>query len=217
MGFGTALVAVPPLILLLGLPTAIPLVALVMLTNIAAVLWNTRDKVDVRAAWQLLLSSLVGIPIGLVLLRMAPDDITKALLGAVLIAYSLYNLTRPELPTIEHQAWVLPFGFLSGILGGAYNINGPPVVLYAALRGWPPDRFRATLQGYFFPAAILICGGHAMAGLWSLRVFKLYALALPVVVPALMLGTRLGRAIPADRFGRAIYAILIVFGAMLFV
>ncbi len=215
VGFGTALVAMPLLTMVLGLPTATPLVALVMLTTIAALLWGTRQHVDLRAAWQLVLSSAVGIPVGLLLVRFAPDRGVEALLGIVLIAFSVYNLTRPSLPTIRSGAWVVPFGLAAGVLGGAYNTNGPPVVLYGALRHWPADRFRATLQGYFLPTAVLICSGHAMAGLWSLRVFQLYAVALPVVFLALLVGVQLGHRIPAHRFGRILYAALILLGALL--
>ena len=49
------------------------------------------------------------------------------------------------------------FGFFAGILGGAYNTNGPPVVIYGSLRKWSPATFRATLQGYFFMAAFFCC------------------------------------------------------------
>ncbi len=207
----------PLLTMVLGLPTATPLVALTMLTTIAALLWRSRQNVDVRAAWQLLLASGLGIPAGLLLLRSAPDYAVKALLGVVLIGFSIYNLARPKLPTIRGDMWVVPFGLVAGVLGGAYNTNAPPVVLYGALRRWPADRFRATLQGYFLPAAVLICVGHALAGLWSLRVFQLYAIALPGVLLAITLGIRLSRSIPADRFGRALYASLVVLGALLLI
>jgi uncharacterized membrane protein YfcA len=110
---------------------------------------------------------------------------------------------------------VVPFGLLAGILGGAYNTNGPPVVLYGALRRWPPERFRATLLGYFLPAAVMICAGHALGGLWSVRVFQLYALSLPAVALALLVGVRLGRRIPERLFGRVLNAALVGLGLLL--
>lgn len=215
LGFGTALVAMPLLTFVLGLATATPLVALVGLTTIAVLFWRTRQHVDLRATWQLLLASAVGIPLGLLLIRFAPDRGVRATLGVVLVAFSVYNLTRPALPSLRGRLWVVPFGLAAGVLGGAYNTNGPPVVFYGALRHWPADRFRATLQGYFLPAAVLICGGHALAGLWSWRVFQLYALSLPALLLGLLVGAGLGRRIPAHLFGRVLYAGLIVLGALL--
>ncbi len=205
----------PLLTITVGLQVATPLVGLVMLTTIVGVLWGSREHADLRAAWQLVLSSAIGIPFGLLVVRLAPDRSLKAALGVLLIAFSLYNLTRPTLPKIEGRWWIIPFGLAAGILGGAYNTNGPPVVLYGALRHWPAQRFRATLQGFFLPSAVLICSGHAMAGLWSQRVFELYLASLPVIAFAVLAGVRVSRRIPAERFGRILYAALIVLGALL--
>jgi uncharacterized membrane protein YfcA len=207
----------PLLTLVLGLPTATPLVALVMLATICGLLWGTRRDIDLRAAWQLVLWSALGMPLGLLLVREAPERAVRGLLGIVLVGFSLYNLARPRLPTLRGGAWLVPFGLAAGILGGAYNTNGPPVVLYGALRHWPAHRFRATLQGYFLPAALLICAGHAAAGLWSLEIFRLFALALPAVGLAIVLGIRLSRRIPAERFGRVLYASLVALGLLLLV
>jgi uncharacterized membrane protein YfcA len=91
------------------------------------------------------------------------------------------------------------------------------VVLYGALRRWPPERFRATLQGYFVPAGLLIWIGHALAGLWTRRVLTLYVLALPLLLVTIPLGSRLHRRIPAQRFEQALYVLLIGLGGLLLV
>lgn len=216
LGFGTALVAMPPAVLLLGLERAIPLVGLVVVVTITVQLARRWREVDLHAAWRLVLASALGIPCGLVLLEIAPERLVRALLGAALVGYSLWQLLRPALPLIERNALVYPFGFLAGVLGGAFNTNGPPVVLYGALRQWAPDAFRATLQGYFLPTAVLICAGHAAAGLWTAEVFVLFGLALPGVLAANWLGPRIAARIPAERFTRLLYGVLLVLGVLLF-
>ena len=40
-------------------------------------------------------------------------------------------------------------------------MNGPPLVIYGALRRWSPQHFRATLQGYFLPASLAGLGGYS--------------------------------------------------------
>ena len=37
-------------------------------------------------------------------------------------------------------------GLASGVLGGALNEAGPPVVIYLTLKQWPKDDVKATLQ-----------------------------------------------------------------------
>ena len=71
------------------------------------------------------------------------------MLGLVLVAFGLYNIIRPKLPTPGSEKLSYVFGFVAGILGGAYNTNGPPAVIYGALRDWSPESYRATLQEYF--------------------------------------------------------------------
>lgn len=214
-GFGSALVAMPLLALTVGVQTATPLVAFVMLTTTGVMLWGSWRHVDLHATWQLVVSSLVGIPIGVLILKAAPEAWVKGLLGVFLITSSLYVLLRPPLRSLERHGWAYVFGFVAGVLGGAYNTNGPPLVLYGALRRWSPERFRATLQGYFVPATVFIWVGHGLGGLWTPQVVKLYVLSLPLVLLALGLGIKLNHRIPARRFERLLGVILIGLGLLL--
>ena len=215
LGFGTGLVAMPLLAMTVGVRLATPLVGLVVLTNVAILLARTWRSVDVPAAWRLLLSSAIGIPLGVLTVRFAPEHTVKTILGVLLIAFGLYSLRRVALPIIKRQVWLYVFGFISGVLGGAYNTNAPPVVMYGAMQQWPVERFQATLQGYFFPTAVLICIGHGLGGLWTRAALGLYLVALPLVFLALFLGRRLSRHIPAVMFQHLLYGALIVLGSLM--
>lgn len=215
LGFGTALVAMPLLALTVGVRLATPLVGLVALTNVALLLARTWRSVDLQVAWRLLLASAAGIPVGVLTVRFASEHAVKAILGVLLSVFGLYSLTRLGLPISTRQVWLYVFGFISGVLGGAYNINAPPVVMYGAMQQWPVERFQATLQGYFLPAAVLICVGHGVGGLWTQAVLGLYLVALPLVLLALFLGRRLSRHIPTAMFQPLLYGALIILGLLL--
>lgn len=215
LGFGDALLAMPLLALTVGIRTATPLVAFAASTIAAGILLGSWRQVDLKATWRLIVSTLVGIPLGLLLLRFAPETLVMRLLGTLLIAFGMYKLLAPQLPVLCSGGCAYVFGFFAGILGSAYNTNGPPVVIYSALQDWPPERFRATLQGYFFPTGLFILLGHGLAGLWTPQVFSLYAWALPGILLAVWLGGRLNQHIPPGRFDHVIYAALMVFGVVL--
>ena len=215
LGFGTALVAMPMLVTILDVEVATPLVGLTMLTTIALLLVRAWRDLDVRAAMHLLAASIFGIPIGLLILRIAPYGLFKTGLGFLLIAVGLYNLRSSVLPRLEHIGWTHLFGFLSGVLGSAYNVNAAPVAVYGIMKRWPPEGFRATLQGYFFPSTLLIVGSHAMAGLWTEDVFGFYLPAVPAIILAVVCGRIIGARIPVDRFQRVLYAALTAFGTLL--
>ncbi len=216
IGFGDALIAMPLLVVTISVQTATPLVALMGFTIAATILSQSWREVDVKAAWRLIVSALVGIPVGILLLRDAPERIVKAILGAVLILFGLYSLITPRLPTLRKQGFAYVFGFVSGVLGGAYNTNGPPIVIYSALRRWPPERFRATMQGYFFPSGVFLLVGHALAGSLTREVLTFYTYSLPFILLAIFLGGKLNKAIPSGRFERFIYLFLVLIGIYLF-
>jgi uncharacterized membrane protein YfcA len=214
-GFGTASMAMPLLVIILGFQAATALVGLVMLTTIAVLLLAEWRSLDVRSAWQLLLSSAVGIPIGVVVVRLAPETTLKVMLGILLVSFSLYSLTRPALPRLQRQRWVYGFGFAAGVLGGAYNANAPPVVVYGAMQHWAPERFRATLQGYFLPASLLGLLGYAAVGLWGPAVTRYFLLSLPGVLVAILLGRALNHRLQGDGFYRLVYVGLLALGGVL--
>ncbi len=214
-GFGDALVAMPLLALLIGIKSATPLVALTALVNAVLILLDSWRVADFRAAGRLLVGSIVGIPPGLTLLTRAPEPLVKGLLGAFLIVFALYNLHKPRLPAVHSEEWAYPFGFLAGLLGGAYNTNGPPVVVYGVLKKWPPAHFRATLQGFLLPSNILIVSGHGLSGLWTVAVGQFFACSLPLVLLAIFLGRKLNHRFSAERFNRLLYGILIALGILL--
>jgi uncharacterized protein len=215
LGFGESLLAMPLLTLILGLATATPLVGLVAATLTLLMLSASWRELDLRMTWRLLGAASLGVPIGALLVRYAPAALVTRGLGIVLIGFGLFSLFRPALFALVHPAWGYLFGFLAGVLGSAYNTSGPPMVLYSAARGWPPDRFRATMQGIFLPISVLVLIGHAAAGLWSARVLQLYALSLPLQLLAIWLGNRISRRIPHEGFARLVYAMLVLLGLLL--
>jgi uncharacterized membrane protein YfcA len=216
LGFGDAVVAMPLLVALLGLKTATPLVAFMGPTIAALILARHWRKGDWKASLRLVGASFAGIPVGVYLLTRLPDAPLRIALGAIILAYGLFGMLRPGM-RIRNEKAPLPYlvGFVAGIFGGAYNTNGPPIVIYGRLRDWPPERFRATLQAYFLPVGLFILMGHGAAGLWTGRVIGLYLWSLPALVLGVWTGELAHRSLPADRFRLYVDAVLVVMGAFL--
>ncbi len=217
-GFGNALVAMPLLAMTpLGMKTATPLIALIAAFLALAIFVRDWHIIDFRSTWRLLVATIPGIPLGLFLLKGNFETIGKIILSLIIIGFSLYSLMRPRLAAMGREWTSYPFGFLAGVLGGAYNTNAPPIVIYGSLRKWPADRFRATLQGYFLPASLIIIAGHGLGGLWTHAVWRYFLLSLPALIISIWLGDRLHRLIPQDRFHRYVHVFLILIGATLLI
>jgi uncharacterized membrane protein YfcA len=218
-GFGEALIAVPLLSLRLPITVAAPLAVAVSVVIAAFVVAQDWRKIEVRSAAGLVLAALFGIPLGVLLITQVNDRVVKLILGLVIASFSIYSLVfRVRLHLEEdHPVWLLASGFCSGILGGAYGMNGPPLVVYGSLRRWSPQRFRATLQGYFLPASLLGVVGYVVAGLWLPEVTRYLLWSLPGVVVAILLGRAINHRLRGDHFFRYVYVGLILIGALLIV
>ena len=216
-GFGEALVAVPLLALLIPVEEAVPLATLVSITVAGIVVAQDWHKIHVHSAGWLVISTLFGIPLGLWLLTAVAETVVKAILAVVIIGFSSYCLVGGRPFQLKDDRWAWVFGFGAGVLGGAYGMNGPPLVIYGSLRHWSPEHFRATLQGYFLPASLLGMCGYWLADLWTPAVTRHYLWTLPLALAAIFLGRAINQRMRGRSFLRYIHVGLLVVGAVLLI
>jgi uncharacterized membrane protein YfcA len=212
------LIAVPLLALRLPLQIAAPAV-LISITIALVVVAQDHRKIHLRSAGWLTLATVFGIPLGLALLTSSHQSIVKATLALIIMAFAVYSLIGNKPPELSEDSkpWLLGCGFAAGILGGAYGMNGPPLAIYGAMRRWSAQHFRATLQGYFLPASVLGMAGYWMKGLWVPTVTRYFLLALPAMLPAIVLGRMVNHRLSGESFLKYIYGGLFVIGGVLLV
>jgi len=218
-GFGEGLVAVPLLAFFIPLGVAAPLAVLVSITIAAIVVMQDWNKIHLRSTAWLVVATLLGIPLGLLLLTSSHQRMVKAALGVIIILFSAYSLIgqAPLELKRDSRVWLLVCGFFAGVLGGAYGMNGPPLAIYGAMRRWSAQHFRATLQGYFLPASIIGMGGYWLAGLWVHAVTHYYLICLPSTLLAVFLGRVINHRLHGDAFLKYIYVGLAGIGALLLI
>ncbi|WP_242824005.1 sulfite exporter TauE/SafE family protein [Sulfobacillus thermosulfidooxidans] len=147
IGFGSGLIAVASLILLMPVKLAVPLVFLLDLT--AALVLGSYDAKQVvwrDVLWVLPFAS-VGVFIGGFILKKASPGSVTFILGLFILVYVLYALwvKLDKLPKIR-TLWAIPLGLLGGLAGSLYGGGGPPLVAYLQLRKLDKRQFRATMQ-----------------------------------------------------------------------
>jgi uncharacterized protein len=205
----------PLLALIVPLATATPLMGFIGPALSLLLLFGEWRHIDWAGMRVLILSTIAGIPFGLFFLKRVDARLVNMVLAAVIILFALYGLLRPGLARLRSARSAAAFGFFGGVLGAAYNTQGPPIILYGALRGWPPEMFRATLQGYFLPTGLAILIGQGAAGLWTAEVLKIFLWSIPVLAGAVLIGRSLARRIPPGKFNRWVYGLLLLSGAVL--
>lgn len=214
-GFGFALVAMPLLIQTLGTTTAAPLGALIAITSQILLTYRYRKLVNWRTIAPMSFSAIAGIPIGVNALQIVSSDLLLGILGAVLLFYAIYALLELRLPHLRHPAWGIGAGFVSGLLSGAYNVGGPPVVMYAGCQQWSPQEFKGNLQGVFLVNSISVIFVHLIAGHYDSGVLEKYVLVLPALFLGILLGVTSDRWLNPQLFRRIVLIVLIFVGVNL--
>ena len=213
-GFGLALVSMGLLAQLLGIQVAAPLVAMIALPLEFMLLVRYRHALNWKAVWQLSAASVVGIPLGILALKQVNEKIILTVLGLVIVGYAVYALINPRMPELQ-PGWAWGFGFVAGLLGGAYNTAGPPAVIYGSGRRWSPPEFKSNLQGFFLLNDALVITGHALSSHLTPVVWDNYRVALPALALGLIAGLGLERLINPAAFRKIVLLLLIVTGLRL--
>lgn len=210
-GFADALIAMPLLLLLFDdWEVAAPIMALCSVTQGAVIAIIDRRHIAFRAAWLLVLSSLAGIPLGFLLPALLPEAVVQSVLAILLFLFAVIQYAGVLRWHIDSDRWAPVFGFAGGLLAGPYNTPGPPLVVFASLRQWPAERFRATMQAYSFPTGLCVLLVHAVNGRVTSTVGKYYLLAIPVGLFAIWVGTQINRRIAKRGFDRYVYFLLMI-------
>ncbi|MFN2162520.1 MAG: sulfite exporter TauE/SafE family protein, partial [Candidatus Promineifilaceae bacterium] len=99
-GFGLPMIAMPILAAIFGIRTAVPLVAIVILSLQLLMIVRYRAALNIRTVTRISVAAVLGIPVGVLFLSRIPETITVTTLGLILVLYALYSLFRFRLPQL---------------------------------------------------------------------------------------------------------------------
>lgn len=163
-GFGFALIAVPPLLLLYPPQTVVAIIFSASLLPSLLVVASAWRETHLRLVALLLPGALLGLLFGAQLLRLVDPILLKLGAGLFVAVYALATWRGFRPPRLDGPWATSLAGVASGTLGAATGLTGPPIVILFSARGLPRDVFRGTIAAYFIATslvglAILIAAG----------------------------------------------------------
>ena len=218
-GFGFGLVAMAFWSWTLPPAMAAPAVVFGSLIGQLLAVRSLRHGLDWRRLMPFLLGGLVGVPLGVALLRFVDPAAFRLGVGLVLLVYCPAMLLAAELPKITRggRAADAAVGWLGGAMGGFGGLPGPAPTLWCVLRGWPRDQQRAVFQTFNLAMHFVTLSGYAAAGLLHRQMVPVFAIVgAAVLVPALV-GVHLYRRFSDAFFRRLVLALLTLSGVALVV
>ena len=212
-GFGSGMVAMAFVPLVMDVPDAVAVIAVVCLVVNYSIAVQMRRHVTLPNAGPMMAGALAGVPLGLLLLKRFEPSTLKLILGLVLVGYAIQALSRPKDRDVDiGTAWGFPFGFAGGALGGAFNTGGPPAVVYVTLRAWDKDVVKATLAAFFCAISTTQMPVYVAADVLRAEHLPYAAAALPTLGAGLWVGTRVYDRIDPHLFKRLVLVLIAVMG-----
>jgi uncharacterized protein len=215
-GFGSSITAMPMLVQLVPLRTAVPLMLVFDLASGLLLGWKNRRSIDRRELLRLIPFMLAGMALGVIVLVKAPERLLLLVLGVFILAYSAWSLLLKHEPTQLRSVWSMPLGMAGGVFTALFGTGGPIYTIYLARRLSDKLVLRATISSLIFVTGFSRLVLFSSAGLYKQPGLVWLALGLlPCALLGLFFGSRLHSRLPAQRVVQAIWVILIVGGTSL--
>lgn len=216
-GFGFALISIPLLTLFISIKVAVPLGALCGLVVNIYLAAGLQKHFSFKELSRIIIGSVIGIPIGVVILKLGSPDILKNLLGIFVLGFVILNLFKLLKPVEINHNWGYLAGLLSGFFGGAFNTNGPPVLIYFFLKGWDKVKQKAMISGFFLVTSSMIVVSHFVSGMTTSTIMFDFVKLLPIVLLGIWTGNVLFSRVSTELFNKIVLWGLLVIGGSLII
>ena len=216
-GFGSALVMLPLLTLLIGVKTVVPLVILLGVCINVILFFQVRRHLQWKRVHVLLLACVPGILCGVYILKSMTTGFLELVIGLVLIAFPAWLMSKGAPERQIAHGWAWPVGFLSGVLGGSVSAGGPPVIIYTALQPWGKLPIKSTLVGFFLVTSVVTGGVQAAGGLMTREVFVYFTSGLPALIIGVLTGSYLFGRVDSGVYRKVLNLLLMLLGVVMLV
>ncbi len=211
VGFGVNILAAPVMALIE--PEALPAVLILAALPLAAgMLIREHGHIDREGLRWLVVGRLPGTAVGALVVAALPPDGLAAVIGALVLVAVLMSVAAPPLDVSRSTA--LAAGALSGAMGTASSIGGPPPALL--YQHHPGAVLRSTTAALFVVGTILSASALAVAGEVTVDDVRLALVLAPAIATGLGLATLLRHRIDAGWLRPAVLVVAAVAGLVTF-
>ncbi len=214
VGFGTSTMLIPLAVLFFDIKKAIVMVAFFHLFANISRISLFKDHIH----WRLIpiygLPLLVSCFLGAWLLQYLPSDTLRFAFGIFLVLYALVSFYGSRLTMRPGNVAAICGGLASGVLSGLLGMGGAVRVAFLQVFGLQRDSFIATNAGLALMADMIRIPVYLTTGVMNPHREDFLLIPLMVVVAYLgtLLGRRLAKNIPEDRFRHVVLTALLLAG-----
>jgi len=187
-GFGSALIAIPMLSVVLPIHIVIPLVVILDYLGSAGQGIKNRSAVQWYFVLPLIPFTLIGVITGLILFHQLSSPALYQSLGTFIILFALFLMTTTEVNRHRSFMWVIPAGVFGGMAGTLFGMGGPFYAAYMRLQGMHPYVFRANFAMIFIMDGTFRLTGYFGTGLVTSDLLELLIVSVPIMLVSVFIG-----------------------------
>lgn len=214
-GFGIFIMTMLPF-LMPSYAEATALTGLLAMSNFIYIAIRMHRYVQWRKVVPILLAFMVVSTLSIFCLKKIDDVVLRYVLGVVLILFSIYFWffnkkihLRPNLPA------QIGTGVLSGLMGGFFNMQGPPAVLYFISTTKDKNTYMAMAQVYMLSGNIIMALVRTYNGFMTSAVGMGYLYGIGGVAIGTTIGGYLFRHLSNGIFKYIVYTYIGISGLVI--
>ena len=214
VGFGFALISVPIMSIFFPITTVIPIIVFYSLISNFTVISKTIKFTNFKKIFPMIISGVIGIPIGTSILKTFNPNNLKITVGFIILFTSFIMLKGVKVHFKKEKVSYVITGLISGILNGSLSMSGPPIVLFLSNEGYNKNEFRANLALYSIITNILTIFNYIVSGLFSEHIVKTSIIGIIPLILGSYFGIFMAEKIENKHFKKITLILLIVMGGV---
>ena len=218
-GFGIFIMTALPF-LMPSYAEAVTLSGILSLTSSTVVMLKYIKFVTWKRVLPILATFFLFSSIAIVMLEKIEGRAMRMILGVTLIMVSLYfTFFKEKLQKIIRptKGWQLGTGTLSGVMGGLFGMQGPPVVLYLINSEPDKDHYMGMIQTYAVLTNLLMLVVRTYNGFVTPVVGMTYLYSCGGLVIGVLAGNWAFKHIPGKLFTYVVYAYIGICGLIILI
>ena len=215
-GFAGGLIAFPIFLLVTDLHEATAILSIFFFAYSVILLYKNWEFVNRKIIARVALGTIIGLVIGVAVLKLADLLILKKLLGLFTILFVIHSyFQNKKSHKINKLGWL--FGFLGGFFSGLFSAGSPPYVAYIYNKLNKPETIRATIIAALAIINFLRIPLIIYTDILTYDIFIKSLFLFPVFFLSLYLGNKFFNRISQDTFKNMVRVLLIITGLMLII
>ncbi|GAK02119.1 membrane protein [Geomicrobium sp. JCM 19037] len=205
-GFGFSIMAMPLLLLIFPPQEAIQINIILTIFISLFLIGKIRGSLHAPLLKRIIISSVLGAPLGFLLFVTVNIDLFKLGISVVLLLLTVLLITRVSIRPTKNRDYIV--GGFSGLFTTSIGMSGPPMLLYFTGGDAEKNRVRSTTIAFsLFINTFSLIAHMSLLGTNRI-VWETILYSIPVVLIGIFAGQKLFDWLDQKTFKRILYVIL---------